>query len=436
MGPVFHGSWRRPPLKIVFDLTHLVARQGIQTPTGIDRVDTIYAKHLAKFPHLLHCGVQYGLRQPFVFEPAHIDFLADRQMENWRGDGAGDRLLLEKVEAFLSSGPGDRTQETRLAAPERPAVRHRPIRSGLQNLSRRVKNIQIPKGAIYINAAQYLLEIPLFTAWMKTRRDVKPVFFIHDLIPIDYPEYFKAERSWRFPRILDTALAHARALICACETTKERLERHMRDNGHSAIPIHAAHLPADDVFHGGRSARRKAGQNGFVLSVGTVEPRKNYSGLLRLWRRMAQDGIAAPKLIIAGRLGWENEDIINMLDRSAALKGNVLLVSGLSDEACFNLLMRARATILASFAEGYGIPLVEALTAGTPVIASDIPVFREISQGCAEFCAPLDGPAWQGAVTQLLDAESASQMRARAERFNPPTWEAYFERLLEFLRTL
>lgn len=423
-------------MKIVFDLTHLVARQGIQTPTGIDRVDTIYASHLANLPQALHCGVQYGLRRPFVFESAHVGVLAERQIKNWRGGMDFDRPLLDKIEQFLRSGPDAWAQETRLAAPSRPAIRHTPIRSGLQNLSRRVSNIQIPEGAIYINAAQYLLEIPFFTTWMKKRNDVKPVFFIHDVIPIDYPEYFKAERSWRFPRILHTALSHARALICACETTKERLERYIRDHGRRPIPIHASPLPADDAFQKGRDSHGQAEQDSFVLSIGTVEPRKNYLRLLHLWRQMARDGIAAPKLIIAGRLGWENEDIINMLDRSEALKGNVLLISGMSDEACFNLLMRARAMISASFAEGYGIPVVEALTAGKPVIASDIPVFREISQGCAEFCAPLDGPAWQRAVTQLLDPQSLARMQARAESFKPPTWDAYFDRLMEFLRKL
>lgn len=426
---------RSDPLKIVFDLTHLVARQGIQTPTGIDRVDAIYARHLASLPPpILHAGVQYGLRQPFAFAPAHVRHLAARQMENWRGDGAFDQVLLDKIGEFLRSGPEERTQATRLAAPDRPAFRHTPVRSGLRNLSQRIRDIRIPEGAIYLNAAQYLLEMPLFTAWMKKRRDVKPVFFIHDVIPVDYPEYFKAERSWRFPRILHTALSHASALICSCETTKERLERYIRDHGRPAIPIHADPLPADDVFHRGQSVPEPAEPNGFVLSVGTVEPRKNYSGLLHLWRRMAREGIAAPKLIMAGRLGWENEDIVSMLDRSQALKGNVLLVSGLSDEACFNLLMRSRGAIAASFAEGYGIPVVEALTTGKPVIASDIPVFRDISQGCATFCAPLDGPAWQRAVMQMVDPQGLARMRDMTQAFKPPTWEAYFDRLLDFLR--
>lgn len=91
-----------------------------------------------------------------------------------------------------------------------------------------------------------------------------------------------------------------------------------------------------------------------------------------------------------------------------------------------------------SFAEGYGLPVVEALSLGTPVIASDIPVFREITQGCALLRHPLDGPGWLQAIMALSDlgSSAAIEARERARAFHAPSWPAYFERVDAFLASL
>ena len=172
------------------------------------------------------------------------------------------------------------------------------------------------------------------------------------------------------------------------------------------------------------------------MTIGTVEPRKNHLGLLHLWRRFAEHNIEAPKLLMVGHMGWENEGVIDLLDRCAALRGRVLLVSGLPDSACRDLLTRTRALLAASFAEGYGIPVVESLTCGTPVIATDIPVFREVTQGLGAFLDPLDGPAWQREILGLMEEGPARLARLRASRFSPPTWERYFDDLVSFLHRL
>lgn len=407
------------------------------TPTGIDRVDTAYAYHLADLHGALHCGLHYGVRAPHAFSPAKVGALAANQLKTWKSNDQSDAgLLLEETEAFLRCEDGDLRQPTRIAAAKRPPQDNRRLAlTTWRNRLWRERDIEIPKGAVYLNVAQHFLEVPFFLRWLDSRPDIRPVFFLHDLLPIDYPEYFPAERKIRFPRILSTALKHAKALIVTCEATRERIARHLRDNGHRSIPIHVGPLPADDAFHDIRPVRSSA-EKPFVMTIGTVEPRKNHLGLLHLWRRFAEQAVDAPKLLMVGHIGWENEGVIDMLDRCAALRGRVLLVSGLPDSAYRPLLGRARAVLAASFAEGYGIPVVEALTGGTPVIASDIPVFREVTQGLAEFHNPLDGPAWQGAILRLVDKTKAEEARARVSRFSPPTWEGYFDDLISFLHRL
>ena len=92
------------------------------------------------------------------------------------------------------------------------------------------------------------------------------------------------------------------------------------------------------------------------------------------------------------------------------------------------MLKGARALLLPSFAEGYGLPLAEALTQGTPVLCSDIPVFREIGGGVPDYLDPADGAAWRAAVLDYAEPQSPSR-QAQLQRlggWSQPTWERHF----------
>ena len=91
-----------------------------------------------------------------------------------------------------------------------------------------------------------------------------------------------------------------------------------------------------------------------------------------------------------------------------------------------------------SFDEGYGLPVVEALTLGTPVIASDIPVFREISQGCATLLAPLNGGDWRETILAFPNEQPSAwnAAKAKALQFRVPNWRDYFSGLENFIDLL
>ena len=98
------------------------------------------------------------------------------------------------------------------------------------------------------------------------------------------------------------------------------------------------------------------------------------------------------------------------------------------------MIAGARALLAPSFDEGYGLPIVEALSLGTPVVASDCEVMREIAQGCARLLSPLDGKGWTAEIERLAtdDAYFASAQEDAAD-FSPPNWRDYFESLDEFI---
>jgi len=89
-----------------------------------------------------------------------------------------------------------------------------------------------------------------------------------------------------------------------------------------------------------------------------------------------------------------------------------------------------------SFAEGFGLPIIEALAVGTPVIASDLPAHREIAGDLAIYRDPTDGPGWLAAICMFADGDGrAAEMRRRVAAYQPATWGQYFLRIERFLKT-
>ena len=149
----------------------------------------------------------------------------------------------------------------------------------------------------------------------------------------------------------------------------------------------------------------------------TLEPRKNHLLILAVWRALvARLGPEAPKLLLVGTRGWHYDPIIDLVERSPALRSHVMEVSGLSTPGIKRLLDNARALLMPTFGEGYGLPVHEALAAGTPVIASDIPVFRWLTSPILTRLSPLDGEAWLETIADLSRTPRASGEPAAADR--------------------
>ena len=143
-------------------------------------------------------------------------------------------------------------------------------------------------------------------------------------------------------------------------------------------------------------------------------------------------------LVIVGRRGWSCESVINDLDNDPQLVGKVLELSHCTDEQLATWLKHARALLFPSHVEGYGMPLVEALCAGVPVIASDLPVFREIAGNIPEYLNPLDTEAWKARIIDYSKEDSKYRLEQcqRLENYSKPTWQRHFSTVEDFIKTL
>jgi glycosyltransferase involved in cell wall biosynthesis len=426
---------------IAFDITHLASRLPVANPSGIDKVDLAYAQHFARSG--CDAAVHYGLWRPRFHPGRSIGGVVSLASQSrWIGIDEDRDPALDRIIRFLTGRPAAsspvqaETGHAKVVSPKSDGWRRR-----LAQVSWRVLpgRHALPDGALYLNVAQHIFEVPRFFRWLSIRPDVVPVFLVHDLLPMDYPEYFRPGYRDRFSLRLDTIVNHAKALITTSTAVKERLAEEYAARRAPAVPIHVAPLPSTMAPADGRDlADPELTATPYFVVLGTIEPRKNHLLLLNIWRRLAEAHSSPPKLVIVGVRGWENEQVVDVLDRSVLVRPHVIEASGVSDRGLLRLVANARGLLMPSFAEGYGLPVVEALSVGTPVVASDIPVFREISQGCAVFHHPLDGPGWRQAILTLSDLDhlATRQSRQKAQGFRAPSWEGYFDRVGSFLAEL
>ena len=414
---------------IVYDMSHLIARLRAETGTGIDRIDLAFATHFFSTTFQGE-AVRYG-RGP----PRHISGAWARQFTRaaQRVWTKAEPAQTEPLWAWLAAPPGAKPPPRSLARSRTsvPAWGRRLLswRGYFVGSARRV----VPPGAVYINVGYHRFEHPRFFAWLAARPDVDAVFMIHDLLPLDYPEYFAPGEADKFRVRIATALRYAGAFLVSTEAVRRRLQREIEARGLAARPIWAQPFPSPLADYPGGG--RKLAEPYFVV-IGTIEPRKNHLLLLNLWREMARHG-TPPRLVMVGARGWENEQVLDMLERCEILSPHVVEASNLGSRELAELIAGARAVLAPSFDEGYGLPIVEALALGVPVVASDTEAAREVSQGRARLLSPIDGEGWRREIERLAtDEDYHAAQKARAAGFVAPNWDDYFASLDEFLAGL
>jgi glycosyltransferase involved in cell wall biosynthesis len=426
---------RRP---VVYDITRLVTRVFARTPNGIDRVDFSFADYFLGNPDLRRSGLLMTPFGPRVLSPIAAREAIDNIRRHWGEDAEpqSDEHLLSLVAAIdQPSGPAPYISVSRrgqfseaLSWVRRHGV---PIGESLRKF--------LDRGGVYLNVSQFPPGIDPFFRWLDGRVDVDGVFFVHDLLPIETPEYFRPMERSRHIRRLKTLARYGRAAIVSTSITRVSLIRQLTAMGRPDMPVMVVPLPADPIFAADGRADVTLTRHPYFVMCGTIEPRKNHLLILHVWRDLvAHFGRAAPKLLLIGERGWENEHIIDLLDRSPAIQHHVIRASGLATPSLKRLLLGARALLMPSFAEGYGLPVVEAIAAGVPVIASDIPVFHEIGGGRLMTIDPTDGPAWRAAISRFWPdcSPERNACLTKLKDYVGPNWQSVFETVERFLDEL
>jgi glycosyltransferase involved in cell wall biosynthesis len=300
--------------------------------------------------------------------------------------------------------------------------------------NRFVRRIPVAAGDVLFMPAYWHDVPPGFYARLKAQ-GLRICPMLHDVLPITHAEYY--ESPWREmfrDYVLHTLTQVADHVHYISDFTRREFEGLAGANG---LP-----KPRGSVLHHGHDFSHMSGSQTiaraidrvvvdsrpFFLMVGSIEPKKNHLEVLKTFESMWLKGIAA-RLVIVGRVGWKEGAIRSILKGHPQLHMNLIWLDSVNDAELRLLYQRTNGLIQASVAEGFGLPILEALALRTPVLANDIAVFREIGGSAISYFDMAQPETLAEAVRQRLD----SRDRQSDASFKWPTWAARAQELFSHL---
>lgn len=384
----------------VLDVTRLVLRVGRPVLTGIDRVERAWLRRLAQRDNPFHLLLQ-GRGGPWLL-PGD----AAARLDQWLDTPPVPQGWREAVTA--RRGPRDR-RAARLAALR---LRAGAMRLGADALA----------GAWYLNLGHAFAD-PALLAGLRDA-GMKVAVMVHDTIPLDFPQFSRPHAVAEMRRLLATA-AGSDLILANSRATADDIARHVPG---PLPPLAVSHLgvvpapPDPALLPPGPDWDRP-----LFLSLGTIEPRKDHALLIDLW-----DGLIAtppeggvPQLVIAGREGWMVADLMRRIAAHPAQGRLIHHLPALPDAAVSAALLRARALLMPSHAEGFGLPVAEAAVLGVPSLVRPLPVYAEVLGDNPVYAPVHDLYHWQKGIVGHLGPNG--------RRYVPPVlpgWDEHVDRAL------
>lgn len=260
--------------------------------------------------------------------------------------------------------------------------------------------------------------------------NVARVLSVYDLVWLVHPETMEEADRSAFRRFAHRGLRQAHKIIAISESTRRGL---IERTGTPAEKIEVVHLAVNGTFtrrDRGESARfiaqKYSVSSAYICTVGTLEPRKNMITLMQAVRMLRDRGPLRHQLLIAGAPAWGESDIRAAVERCGLTEKEVKFLGWIPEKDLPLLYSGAALFVFPSLYEGFGLPLVEAMASGTPIVASNTSSIPEVTEDAAVLVSPWDPAAFADAIAKVTD--DAGLGRALAEkglrRAREFTWQA------------
>lgn len=266
---------------------------------------------------------------------------------------------------------------------------------------------------------------------------VKVTFVVYDMLPLVRPDCFDPPGLPTFRAWYETIAEVADGIVAISRTVADEFKRWLPQ----AAPARTAslrlgwfHLGADLAKGVSEAANPSALPSGLdsqptLLMVGTVEPRKGHGQALAAFEELWRRGVPV-NLVIVGKQGWHVEKLASRLRHSPQLGKRLFWLEKASDNELIAMYHAASALLAASEGEGFGLPLIEAAQYGLPIVARDLPVFREVAGGHAFYFSGFDAEPLADAIQHWVDLHA--QERAPESQSMPwLTWEQSAAQLVD-----
>lgn len=258
--------------------------------------------------------------------------------------------------------------------------------------------------------------------------DGPTIMTLHDLTHIHYPETQPADRLREIERQLPAALDRASRILVDSRFIAEEVIHHY---GVAEYKLQVAPLGHASRFQP-RSERQlqatleahQLHMRSYYLCLGTLEPRKNLDTAITAYLGLPADIRQRVPMVIIGGQGWHRKQL-QLIPQQARSSGQIRLLGYQDDLTTAELLAGAHALLFPSLYEGFGLPVLEAMASGTPVIASNRGAIPEVAGNAASYADPQDVDSWRARMRELLEdkllhATLIEQGMRRARQFS---WE-------------
>ncbi len=272
------------------------------------------------------------------------------------------------------------------------------------------------------------------------RNGAKIGIVVYDLLPITNPEFFRPDVTASFTLCMERVLEQGDFFVAISATVRDTLREYAIQHGPprlQAAAFTSFQLGSTLDMTGCRGKPRRSLMRVFetdaasppYLAVGTVEPRKNQALLVDVFERVWQWNQDV-RLVIVGRVGWLCESLITRITNHRQYEKSLFMFNDLSDSELEYCYRSAKALLFPSHAEGFGLPVVEAMRHELPVMASDIPIHREVG---GDFCAYFDNRTPEHLCDLIRQFEQHGQLTSvrSSKEFETPDWNVSTD---EFVR--
>jgi glycosyltransferase involved in cell wall biosynthesis len=275
---------------------------------------------------------------------------------------------------------------------------------------------------------------------IKEHKHIKQIITIHDLIPIKFPQYFQHNLNSDVHKIV-ASISKDTHVICISESTKNDLLEitKLPDEQVSVVNLAASEklfYPVDDVVLKHTVLDKYKINTPFFLSVATLEPRKNLQTLIKCFSRMdLQEKNKDLSLVLVGTKGWEFEKLLNESKVNIELSKRIIFTEYVPDEDLAALYSSALGFVYLSHYEGFGLPPLEAMQCGTPVICSNTSSLPEVVGDGGILISPTDEDGICNAMLDVIaNQELRTELSLRAtgqakqfswNKFSEETWKVY-----------
>ncbi|MHB8868316.1 MAG: glycosyltransferase [Thermoleophilia bacterium] len=253
-------------------------------------------------------------------------------------------------------------------------------------------------------------------ASLKASERIRIYHLIYDLIPARLPHMFEPEFADAFTAHMTQVVKLFDGLMAISQSTKRDIEAFCMDLVVPVPPVDVFRL-GDDLGTGTSPHRPDCpvSERGFVLSVGTIEIRKNYQLLYQAWRLAGEEERALPPLVVVGRPGWLSGDILHVLKNDPSIRGRVFILGGVTDAELTWLYDNCLFTVYPSLYEGWGLPIAESLGRGRVCLSSGTSSMPEIAGDLVDYFSPFDP---RGCLDLMLTYLDRRTREAREDRIS------------------